>query len=83
VKHLAKYLLERMIVDFENIDLEEVRGLLREEGTQESRALLAKLVEERGLDELAITLADCLKENIRTGVDEASIEEQLVTYSES
>jgi carbamoylphosphate synthase small subunit len=83
VKHLAKYLLERMIVDFENIDLEEVRGLLREEGTQESRALLAKLVEERGLDELAITLADCLKENIRTGVDEASIEDQLVTYSES
>jgi hypothetical protein len=83
VKHLAKYLLERMIVDFENIDLEEVRGLLREEGTQESRALLAKLVEERGLDELAITLADCLKENIRTGVDEASIEEQLITYSES
>jgi hypothetical protein len=83
VKHLAKYLLERMIVDFENIDLEEVRGLLREEGTQGSRALLAKLVEERGLDELAITLADCLKENIRTGVDESSIEEQLVTYSES
>jgi hypothetical protein len=35
------------------------------------------------MDELAITIADCLKERVRTGIDEATVEEQLVTYSES
>jgi hypothetical protein len=83
VKHLAKYMLDRMIVDFENIDIDEVRGLLREEDSQVSRALLAKLVEDRGLDELAITVADCLKDHLHTGIDDACVEEQLVIYSES
>jgi len=83
VKQLAKYLLDRMIVDFEGIEIEEVRALLREADTEESRAVLAKLVEDGGLDDLAITVADCLKDHIRTGIDETCIEEQLVLYSES
>lgn len=83
MKQLARYLLDRMILDFEGIDIEEVRALLREADTEESRAMLAKLVEDRGIDELAITIADCLKDHIRTGIDEACIEEQLILYSES
>ena len=83
MKQLSKYLLDRIIVDFEGIDLEEVRGLLRDEDSEESRALLSKLIEDRGIDELAVTVADCLKAHLRNGIDEASIEEQLVTYSES
>jgi len=83
VKQLAKYLMDRVIVDFENIDIEDVRAALRDEDTEESRALLSKLVEDRGIDELAITLADCLKDQLRNGIDEACIQEQLVLYSES
>lgn len=83
MKQLAKYLLDRMIVDFEGVDIEEVRALLREADTEESRAILAKLVEERGIDELAITVADCLKDHLRTGIDENCIEEQLAMFSES
>jgi len=83
VKHLSRYLIDRIIVDFENIDIEEVRGLLREEDSQESRALLSKLIDDHGIDDLAITVADCLKAHIRSGIDEACIEEQLVMYSES
>jgi hypothetical protein len=83
VKQLAKYLLDRMIVDFEGVDIEEVRALLRDADTEESRAILAKLVEERGIDELAITVADCLKDHLRTGIDESCIEEQLAMFSES
>ena len=83
MKQLAKYLMDRVIVDFENIDIEEVRAALRDEDTEESRALLSKLVEDRGIDELAITLADCLKNQLRNGIDEACIEEQLALYSES
>lgn len=83
MKQLAKYLLDRMIVDFEGVDIEEVRALLRDADTEESRAILAKLVEERGIDELAITVADCLKDHLRTGIDESCIEEQLAMFSES
>ena len=83
MKQLAKYLMDRVIVDFENIDIEDVRAALRDEDTEESRALLSKLVEDRGIDELAITLADCLKDQLRNGIDEACIQEQLVLYSES
>jgi len=83
VKQLAKYMLDRMIVDFEGIDLEEVRTMLREEDSEESRALLSRLVEDRGIDELAITVADCLKAHVRTGIDEVVVEEQILTYSES
>jgi len=83
VKQLAKYMLDRMIVDFEGIDLEEVRAMLREEDSEESRALLSRLMEDRGIDELAITVADCLKAHVRTGIDEAIVEDQILTYSES
>ena len=83
MKQLAKYMLDRMFVDFEGIDLEEVRALLREEDSEESRALLSRLVEDRGIDELTITVADCLKTHLRSGVDEAIIEEQILTYTES
>ncbi len=83
MKQLAKYMLDRMIVDFEGIDLEEVRAMLREEDSEESRALLSRLIEDRGIDELAITVADCLKTHLRSGIDEAIVEEQILTYSES
>jgi hypothetical protein len=35
------------------------------------------------VDDLLITLADCLKEHIRSGVSEQIIREQLGTYSDS
>jgi hypothetical protein len=83
VKQLAKYLFDRMIVDFEGVDIDEVRGLLREEDSEESRAMLDKLRADNGIDELALAVADCLKDRIRDGVDEACIEEHLVLYLES
>ena len=43
----------------------------------------AKIIEENGVDDLLITLADCLKEHIRTGVSEQIIRDQLSTYSDS
>jgi hypothetical protein len=35
------------------------------------------------VDDLLITLADCLKEQIRNGVNENTIREQLAVYSDS
>jgi hypothetical protein len=84
VKELVRYLLENMYLDFQgDISVEKVREFLREDDSREARQLLAKIIEEKGVDDLLITLADCLKESIRTGVSEETVREQLSLYSES
>jgi hypothetical protein len=56
-------------VDFQGeISLDQVRQYLRGDDSRESKALLQKLIEDKGVDDLLITLADVLKEHIRTGV---------------
>jgi len=84
VKELVQYLLENMYLDFQGeISLDTVRGFLKEDDGKDARQLLRKLVEEKGVDDMLITLADCLKEHLATGISERTIREQLSTYSES
>ncbi|MDI1430503.1 MULTISPECIES: hypothetical protein [Polyangium] len=84
MKELIKYLLDNLYLDFQGeITLETVRGFLREDDGREARQLLAKLIEEKGVEDLLITLADCLKEHIQTGINEKVVREQLSTYAES
>jgi len=84
VKELVRYLFENLYFDIRgDISVEQVREFLREDDSREARQLLAKIIEENGVDDLLITLADCLKEHIRTGVSEQIIREQLGTYSDS
>lgn len=84
MKELIRYLLENMYLDFQGeISLDTVRQFLRGDDSREARALLQKLIEDKGVDDLLITLADCLKEHIRTGVNEEVVREQLSLYSES
>lgn len=84
MKELIKYLLDNLYLDFHGeITLETVRGFLREDDGREARALLAKLIEEKGVDDMLITLADCLKDHIQTGINERVLREQLQMYSES
>jgi hypothetical protein len=76
--------LENAYIDFRgDIAMDQVRQFLREDDSRESRALLAKLIEDKGIDDLLLALADVLKEYIQVGVTEDVIREQLVTYSES
>jgi hypothetical protein len=84
VKELARYLLENMYLDFQGeITLDKVRQFLREDESRESKQLLAKLIEDKGVNELLITLADVLKDHIASGVNDQVIKEQLQLYSES
>jgi hypothetical protein len=84
VKELIRYLIANMYLDFQgDISLETVRGLLREDESREARQLMSKIIEEKGIDDLLITLADVLKEHIATGVTETVIREQLSMYAES
>jgi hypothetical protein len=84
VKELIKYLLDNLYIDFQGeITLETVRSFLREDDGREARQLLSKLIEEKGVDDMLITLADCLKEHIQSGINDKVVREQLAMYSES
>jgi hypothetical protein len=84
VKELVRYLLENLYLDFQGeISLDTVRQFLRGDESREAKQLLAKLIEDKGVDELLLTMADCLKEHIRSGVNENVVKEQLQLYSES
>ena len=81
---LARYLMENAYIDFQGgITIEEVRKFLRDEDSRESRALLSRLIEDNGMDDLMVTIADCLKEYIRTGITEDIVRAQLTSYSDS
>lgn len=84
MKQLIALLLENLILDFQgDVSLDAVRELLKGDDSRESRALLGKLVEERGIDDFMLTLADCLKDFIRTGINEETVREQIRLYTES
>jgi len=84
VKELVRYLLANAYIDFQgDITMEKVREFLREDDSREARALLSKLIDDKGVDDLLITIADCLKDHIYTGITEDTLREQLTTYSES
>ncbi len=84
MRELVRYLLEAAYIDFGgDLSLEKVRELLRDDDTREARSLLAKLIDDKGVDDLLITIADCLKDHIRIGITEETIREQLSTYSDS
>ena len=67
MKELVRYLLENMYLDFQGeISLDTVRQFLRTDDSREARQLLQKLIEDKGVDELLLTLADVLKDHLRT-----------------
>jgi len=84
VKQLIQYLLENLILDFQgDLTLDMVRDFLRDDDSHEGRALLGKLVEDRGVSDMMITLADCLQDYLRSGINDEVMREQIRTYAES
>jgi hypothetical protein len=84
VKQLIQYLLENLILDFQgDLTLDMVRDFLRDDESREGRALLAKLVEDRGVSDMMITLADCLQDYLKSGINDDVMREQIRTYAES
>jgi hypothetical protein len=84
VNALINYLIDNLMLDFQgNLTLDTVRDYLRNDDSRDGRALLSKLVEDRGVEDMMITLADCLKEHLRTGINEEIVREQIRLYTES
>lgn len=81
---LIKYLVDNLYLDFQGeISLETVRGFLQEDDGKDARQLLAKLLEDKSVDDMLLTLADCLKDHITSGVSAKVVKEQLMLYAES
>ncbi len=81
---LIRYLIENMYIDFQGeISMETIRAFLKADDSREARSLMNKLVEDKGVDEMLLTMADCLKDHIRTGISEDLVYEQIGSYSES
>ncbi len=84
MKELVRYLLENLYLDFQgDISMEKVREHLREDESPAARTLLSKIIEEKGVDDLLITLADCLREHLQTGITAEVVEDELATYADS
>lgn len=84
MNQLIAYLLDHAILDFSgDLTLDTIRDFLRNDDSPDARALLAKLVQERGVDDMVVTLADCLQEYLRTGLTEDVVRDQIRFYSES
>ena len=84
MKELARFLLQNAQLDFSgDITIEQVRQFLRDDDSREARQLLAKLIEDKGVDEMLVTVADCLKEYIPDGIPEDVVRQQLSVYAES
>ena len=84
MKELARFLLQNAQIDFSGeITIEQVRQVLRDDDSREARALLARLIEDKGVDDMLVTVADCLKESMADGINEDTVRHQLAMYSES
>lgn len=81
---LIAYLRENVIVDFQgDLTIEMIREFLREDDSRDSRALLNKMVEDRGVEEMMLVLADCLLAPVQRALTDDIMREQLRMYSES
>ena len=84
MNQLVAYLLEHLILDFDgDLTLDMVRDFLRDDDSRESKTLLTRLVEDRGVSEMMICIADCLRDNLQTGIRGEEVREQLRVYAES
>jgi hypothetical protein len=84
VNQLIAYLLDHAILDFSgDLTLDMIRDFLRNDDSPGARSLLAKLVQDKGVDDMVVTLADCLQEYLRTGLTEDVVRDQIKFYAES
>jgi uncharacterized membrane-anchored protein YjiN (DUF445 family) len=84
VQELVQYLLKNLYLDFQgDITMEQIRQYLRQDDSREARRVLARILDEKGVDDLLLTLADCLREHLAHGVNEDVMRNQLNLYAES
>jgi uncharacterized membrane-anchored protein YjiN (DUF445 family) len=84
VNRLIDYLRQHLMIDFQgDLTVEEVKKLLEGDESRQAKALLAKLVAEKGVENLFLVLADCLLEQVQSALTDEVMNEQIRMYAES
>ena len=84
MNQLIEYLRKNVILDFQgDLNLEMCREFLKDDDSREARQLLAKIVHDKGTNEMILILADCLVEAVQNALTDDVMREQLRMYSES
>lgn len=84
VNRLIAYLRDHLIIDFQgDLTVEKVGELLAGDDSRETKALLAKVVAARTVEDMMLVLADCLLEPVQNALTDDFMREQLRSYTES
>jgi hypothetical protein len=84
VDELVDYLLANLQLDFSgDVSAEQMRQYLRDDDGREARKVLGRLLDDDNVEELLITLADCLKDHIQSGIRRQQVLDQLSLFSDS
>jgi len=84
VNRLIDYLRKNLMIDFQgDLSVAKVRELLAGDDSRDAKALLAKLVADKKIEDMIVTLADCLLEPAQAALTDDIMREQLRMYAES
>lgn len=84
MNRLIEYLRQNLMIDFQgDLSVAKVRELLAGDESRDAKALLAKLVADRKVEDMMLVLADCLLEPVQKSLSDDVMREQLRMYSES
>src|SRR5262245_23466058 len=84
VNRLIDYLRKHLMIDFQgDLTVGMVRELLAGDDSRDAKALLAKLVADKKVEDMMLVLADCLLEAVQTSLTDDLMREQIRMYSES
>lgn len=84
VNRLIEYLRQHLMIDFQgDLTVGKVRELLAGDESRDVKALLAKLVAEKKVEDMILVLADCLLEHVQRTLTDDVMREQIRTYAES
>jgi hypothetical protein len=84
VQRLIEYLRSHLMLDFQgDLTVDRVREMLSGDDSRDSKQLLAKLVSDKGVDNLMLVLADCLLEHVQSSLTDDVMRENIRSYAES
>lgn len=84
VNRLIEYLRQNLIIDFSgDLTVAKVRELLAGDDSRDAKALLAKVVADKSVEDMMLVLSDCLLEPVQNALTDDVMREQIRMYSES
>ncbi|HEX3475256.1 MAG TPA: hypothetical protein VHT91_09560 [Kofleriaceae bacterium] len=84
MQRLIDYLRQHLMIDFQGeLTVARVRELLAGDDSRDAKALMAKLVAEKRVEDMMLVLADCLLEHVQRSLTDDVVREQIRMYTES